>query len=171
MKKYYKYICVVLFLIILIIIPFLFKDKKYDNYDYEKIIGNSFIVSDDSYIVFNKDKTFYWYKDKNNLNDNYYYGTYTVYRGENAVQYISKNLAIYGLSEEDQYKMIDDINMDNGISYYFNLNLYNEKSVINGISKKMENASYYYGIASENFENFKMINLMSSNSAYFLLDK
>ena len=52
-------------------------DKEY--YNYENVIGNSFIAADDSYIVFKKDKTFYWYQDRNNLNDNYYYGTYEIY--------------------------------------------------------------------------------------------
>ncbi len=39
-----------------------------------------------SYYVFNKDKTFYWYKSATDLNDNYYSGTITVLKGYEAIR-------------------------------------------------------------------------------------
>lgn len=64
---------------------------KYDNKETEKYTN---VVSEvvgewesagGSYFVFKNNKTFYWYKTKEELNDNYYYGTMEVKKGEDAL--------------------------------------------------------------------------------------
>lgn len=149
-----------------------FSTKNNSKYDYENIAGHSFVVSDDSYIVFNKDNSFYWYQSKDNLNDNYYYGSYTIYRGDNAVNNISQNLALYNLTKEDQYSFINSFESEgNNIDLYYNLNLHNEKIVVDGVSNEMSRDTNYYGMAYNDFKEFKMVNMTSSNYAVFLLDK
>ena len=170
-----KCICLVVLIFVIalsVILLSKFFAKDNNKYDYENIIGHSFVVSDDSYIVFNKDNSFYWYQSKDNLNDNYYYGSYTVYRGDNAVNNIAQNLSLYNLTKEDQYLFINSFDGENdNLDLYYNLNLYNEKIVVDGVSNKMSKDTNYYGIAYNDFKEFKMVNMTSSNYAVFLLDK
>ena len=168
-----KNLFIFIFAFVLALVLILYNNSKssYSKYDYEYIKGHSFSCSDGSYIVFKDDYTFYWYKDKDDLNDNYYYGTYTVKRGENAVSFINSELAIYSINEEDQYKMINRKNEDNAIDLYFNWNLHNDKLVYDGKVEKLDRDTHFYGFSSSNYLSFDLVNMMSSNYATFLLDK
>ena len=63
-----------------------------EQFEYNKnpidISGKSFYDTDQSYITFEKDGSFSWYKEKNVQNDNYYKGTYAVYYGADAEKYL-----------------------------------------------------------------------------------
>lgn len=168
MKKNKVLIIVIILLMILsVVLFFVFKKNSYNHYDYENVKGYSFTASDGSYIVFNDDFTFYWYEDKDNLEDNYYYGTYTIKRGENAIKYINDELAIYSVTEEEQRNLLDRKNEDNAIDLYYNWNLHNEKLVTNGEKQSMDRDTHYYGFASINYEIFDLVNMTSSNYATF----
>lgn len=52
------------------------------------ISGKSFYDTDKSFITFEEDGTFSWYKEKDIQNDNYYKGTYTAYYGADAEKYL-----------------------------------------------------------------------------------
>ena len=92
-------ILMMIFIIFGIILFFIFSYLfSSDKYNYKHIKGNSYVANDNSYLVLNNDKTFYWYQDKDNK-DVYYYGIYTVYRGENAIKYITSDIAIYNITE------------------------------------------------------------------------
>ena len=164
-----KYIYIIIFIVILLLIFYFFNNND-NSYNYKYLKGHSFIVQDDSYLILNNDKTFYWYKDKNNKEE-YYYGTYSIYRGENAIKYISKTLSIYDLSEEYQRDFIKQKELDNAIDYYYNLNLHNDKLVTKDKEEKMFKETRYYGIASDDYKRFSFINMDASNYALFILDK
>lgn len=157
---------IVVSIILYFIFSFLLKDQKSD-YNYENVLGHSFIASDNSYIIFNKDKTFYWYEDKENLSDNYYYGTYTIYRGENAVEYIAKDLAVYSVTEKEQRRLLENKSID----LYYNWNLKNTKLVINGEEQIIDKDTHFYGILSENYDVFNLVNMDAANYATFTLEK
>ena len=108
-KNLFIILLVSIAMILFVVFYFLLLDD--DNYNYKHIKGNSYTANDNSYLVLNNDKTFYWYKDKNDKS-NYYYGSYTVKRGENAVKFISSDLAVYDITEEAQRQTIE--NIDNG---------------------------------------------------------
>jgi len=169
MEKKKKLTYITLLVIVVIVLFFLFsyllKDKNED-YNYEHLIGNSFIANDNSYLVLNNDKTFYWYKDVNNK-DEYYYGEYSIYRGENAISYISHDLSIYGIDEDYQRAYLKDKNIDN----YYNLNLTNKKLITNGEEEKMYKETKYYGISSEDYKIIEFINMDANNFAIFTLDE
>lgn len=57
-------------------------DLKNNNYD--NLYGN-WLTSGGTYFVFNEDNTFYWYKEKNNLNDNYYKGDMEILNASEAL--------------------------------------------------------------------------------------
>ena len=169
MDKKKKIIYIIMSVIIIVILYILFSylliDKNED-YNYEHFIGNNFIAQDNSYLVLNKDKTFYWYKDINNK-DEYYYGVYTIYRGENAINYITNTLSIYGIDENYQRTYLLDKNIDD----YYNLNLNNEKLVVNGKEEKLFKETRYYGLATDNYKKFELLNMDANNYAIFTLDR
>lgn len=166
-KKTIKYIGILLVISIILffIFTYLLKDKEQD-YNYEHLIGNSFIANDNSYLVLKSDKSFYWYKDINNK-DEYYYGKYTIYRGEKAIDYISSDLSIYGIDEEYQRSYLKDKNIDN----YYNLNLKNEKLITNNNEEKLYKETRYYGLSSNDYKKLEFINMDANNFAIFTLDE
>jgi hypothetical protein len=165
-EKIMVYSLLVILFIIIIIIYLLLDSVRYDY----KHISGSYLAQDDSYLVLNKDKTFYWYIDKDNKKD-YYYGTYTVYRGENAIDYITKELYIFEISEEEQRQTIDNMDLKNAIDHYYLINLSNEKLVLDKEETKMFKDTRYYGFANENYDEFDLLNLDADNYAVFIRDK
>lgn len=67
----------------------------------DEFTGNSFRASDGSVIYFEEEGSFVWYQDDSDHSDNYYSGTYDVYFGEEAEDYIVNDLAEYGVTEEE----------------------------------------------------------------------
>ena len=67
----------------------------------DEFTGNSFRASDGSVIYFEEEGGFVWYQDDSDHSDNYYSGTYDVYFGEEAEDYIVNDLAEYGVTEEE----------------------------------------------------------------------
>jgi hypothetical protein len=134
-------------------------------------MSHSFVAKDGSYIVFNKDKTFYWYESKDNLDDNYYYGTYEVYRGENAIDYISSKLTLYGVTESEQRNVIKNQGNKDPIDHYYNWNLYNKKLVTNKNEQEIDRDTHFYGMVSDDYDVFYLVNMNASTYATFTLEK
>jgi hypothetical protein len=170
MDKKKTIIFIIVLLIVSIFLFFLFslllKEDKND-YNYEHVISHSFIAEDGSFIVFNDDMTFYWYRDKDNLEDNYYYGVYEIYRGENAIGHISSDLSLYNVTEEEQRNLLKNKSINN----YYNWNLYNKKLVSNHKEETINRDSHYYGLASNDYKSFELVNMNSSTYATFTLEK
>ena len=170
MKKKIIFIILLLVISIILFVLFSFLLNESDKYNYENIKGNSYIANDNSYLVLNNDNTCYWYKDKDNK-DEYYYGTYTLFRGENAIKYISSNLSIYDISEKEQREAIDNSSIKDAIDHYYNLNLNNEKLITNEKEEKLYKETRYYGFASEDYKELKFLNMDANNYAIFTIDK
>lgn len=62
--------------------------------------NTSWVASDNSEMVF-EEKDFKWYKSQDDHSDNYYYGTYEFYIGEEAVEFITTDLSSYNVTEEE----------------------------------------------------------------------
>lgn len=168
MKKNIFYFIIFLLLVgILFFVFSLLLNKK--DYNYEKIIGNSYIANDNSYLILNKDNTFIWYKDKENKEE-YYKGTYNLYRGENAIKYISSQLSIYDISEEEQRIIINNNEMNDAIDHYYLLIIKNEKLIINEKEESLSKETKYYGFATEDYKELDFYNLDSNNYAIFYLE-
>lgn len=72
------------------------------------VSGTSWIATDDgSQLVFNKDQSFFWYKSKAEKNDNYFAGTYEFYIGKAAMDYLTGDLAEYGVTAEEMQFYFD----------------------------------------------------------------
>jgi uncharacterized protein YxeA len=66
------------------------------------IVKESWIeIHSDSYLEFGKKKTFKYYRDSSDLSNNYYEGTYKLYIGQEAFDYITEDLSEYGMTAEE----------------------------------------------------------------------
>lgn len=101
----------------------------------DKLKGYSWKMGDGSLLVLNNDGTYYWYKDATDKTDNYYYGKYSTYLGDKAIEKISEK---FGFNEE-AYKQNTQI-LRNDI--YF-LKLDKEGTVINGKKSTVSQSTYY----------------------------
>ena len=170
MKKKILYLVLLLLISVILFFVFSYLLNESNNYNYENIKGNSYIANDNSYLVLKNDGTFYWYKDKDNKEE-YYYGTYTIYRGENAIKYISSKLSIYDISEKEQREAIDNSSIKDAIDHYYNLNLNNEKLITKDKEEQLLKETRYYGFASEDYKELKFLNMDANNYAIFTIDK
>ncbi len=78
------------------------------NIEPDALTKTSWISYDDgSYWVFNEDHSFFWYQEKGVTDDNYYGGTYKLYRGEKAMDFIEKKLSSYGVTKAELMEVIN----------------------------------------------------------------
>ena len=122
--------------------------------------------NDNSYWVFNEDKTFYWYKDKGVTDDNYFGGSYELYAGEGVLDFIydgdpdlegiTKEELLEGFNKSDDYKIDSFLYLDATYNTY----------LLDGVEKlSQETKNSYYGFLSEDGKTLSIVN-MSTGSLY-----
>lgn len=93
-------IFVVLAVLLVIIIASAFKPaKNYENSN-SLVANTTWIAGDGSEVVFT-DERIDWYQNPDDHSDNYYSGEYEVYRGEEAIEYITEELSEYGVTKSE----------------------------------------------------------------------
>ena len=126
----------------------------------DRLSGNNYIVGDGSILMLKNDDSYIWYDNSNMDDKNYSSGSYDVYRGYDAVQYIAKNLSEYGMNYDSQMKFFDG---DDDIDNYYLLILNCDKMIVDGKdSDKKEDKYIYYGFYDD--DNFKFINIKSKEN-------
>lgn len=79
-----------------------------DSLSKSDITGIDWINDEDgSYLVFGRGNSFKYYMTADDLDNNYYEGTYELYLGEDAIEFISEDLEEYGVTEEEIEDLID----------------------------------------------------------------
>lgn len=153
---------------IIVSIVIMVSSIKYSN-NIDLICGKSWIEThDDSYLVLNDDKSFKYYRNKDDFSDNYYEGTYEVYFGAKAVNYIADDLSKYNFTLEEQMKLLTKDNL----KYYCCIVLNNEKCLINGkMDSKVVNKTPYYGWYDKDKEEINLINMNTGLDYNFKIDK
>ena len=122
--------------------------------------------NDNSYWIFNEDKTFYWYKDKGVTDDNYFGGTYELYAGEGVLDFIyDGDPDLEGITKEELlegFNKSDDYNIDSFLYLDATYNTY----LLDGVEKlSQETKNSYYGFLSEDGKTLSIVN-MSTGSLY-----
>lgn len=114
------------------------------------ISGYTWEEVDGSLLELKSNNTFRYYRDKNDLSNNYYEGTYKVYCGEEAVKYISEDLSKYNLTEEEQRNIFTRSDIYS-INNYYCLVLNNKTCIVNG-KNTLANPTLtpYYGFYIDN---------------------
>lgn len=149
-----------------------FDDYYYDKYDTKEsfdITGYSWNGDDSSTLYLNNDKSYNWYMNDNNHDDNFYSGTYEVYTGLEAINYIANNLKEYGITKQDQWELFDT--NDYEVEDYYLLILNCTTTYIDGSLKEHAAGSIpYYGFYDDYKESLSLINMKTSNKAVFYLN-
>ena len=96
------------------------------------ISGHKWQASDGSVIVFLNNGEYYWYKDVDVEDDNYYHGTYTIYNGEKAIEFIAVDISFYEVTREDQENFIANATGAT-IKEYYCIALNIESLILNGV--------------------------------------
>ena len=85
------------------------------------LAGTSWISgNDNSQWVFGTDKTFHWYQTEGETDDNYFAGTYEFHVGQDAINYLTRELSEYGITERKIRQVISsnsEYTLDNFVCF------------------------------------------------------
>lgn len=134
----------------------------------DEISGHSFVDKyENSLLNLNIDGTFEYYQSKYVLTDNYYEGTYKVYNGEEAIDYIANELREYGVTEQEQRELFER-NNNYDVENYYCLVLINTKCIINGentLTSIIETP--YFGFYNKSLGLLNIANMKTATYVYF----
>lgn len=143
-------------------------DKKGFAVSDDLLDDTSWLSNDGSYIVFNDDETFEWYQKKE-VTDNYYYsGTFEIFVGQEAVDYVTNDLSNYGITEDELEGVFDraeEYELDIFICFVLN----NESCMVNGENVLEAGAvlTPYYGFVLEDGTFLDVANMVTATYMSF----
>lgn len=138
---------------------------------YNSVVGKSWESKNNSLLILNTDGTFKYYKDKEDLTNYYYEGTYKLHIKEDAVQYIANDLADYGVTEQEE-KDIFEKNKKYSVDNYLCLVLTNEKCIIDGENTIKETVvTPYFGFYYDSPRALDIANMATGTYVYFTIAK
>ena len=88
------------------LVKVLFLNTTSEKAQKEYITGTTWYASDNSEMIFNEDRL-YWYEKPEVHDDNYYSGKYKFYIGEEAVDYVTTKLSSYGVTRDELERIFD----------------------------------------------------------------
>lgn len=134
-----------------------------------EIVNTTWInVSDGSELVFGEDE-FFWYQHEGTHDDNYYYGQFEFYRGEEALTFITNDLKQYGVTREEVLNIID-VSDEYLLEDFVVFNLNYSKIVIDGETTIPENSLMpWYGFILKNDSYLDVANM--NNGSYYGFEK
>lgn len=146
-------------------------DDDYDDTDVtvNTFAGYSYVCGDGSVCYFEEDGTFIWYQSDDNHDDNYYEGTYDVYYGEDAIEFVTEDLAEYSVTE-DELDDYFDRNSDSEFyqeSNFCSLVLHNDILFTGGEEQDLGKDTYYMGFFADGY--YDAVNMITTNYASFTL--
>lgn len=131
------------------------------------IKGHNWKASDGSVLLLKDNDSYVWYNDSRMDENNYSYGSYSVYNGYEAINYMINNFSDLGFSYDKQMKFFE--NDDYNINNYYILVLKCDKMIINGEDSNNKKDTYnYYGFYVNN--SLKMIDISSGENNNFILN-
>ena len=138
----------------------------------DAISGYSWKTNDEMYLYLYPDNSFLWFQDSSNLDDNYYYGTYEVYKGESAIDYVSEIVIDNGATQDEQYQLIEEFSENikgNPKNYYYVLVLNNEYLIKDMDVSNVSTTTVYTGMFYETTKYLSFINM--DNQGLTRMDK
>ena len=148
--------------------------------DYVKMIekNNWITMGDNSYMVFDKkNKSFTYYQSYLDTSDNYYSGTYHIYAGQDAFDYITEDLDELGVEKDELRQMInmnEEYEMDNLICICLDY----DELIVDGERQDREPWTiHYYGFyltPEEDGETYNVLdvaNMEAMSYVTFVLEK
>ena len=148
-------------------------DDDEDDFDIKSLIideGSWIETNSESYLVFENKKEFKYYKDYDVLDDYYYEGTYKIYVGEDAVDYVVNDLSEYYV-EEDELEDLFDRNDKYSEENFILIILNNDHCYIEGEDTPVDiSSSPYFGFFIEDDGHYVLdiANMNSANYYWFI---
>ena len=130
----------------------------------DSISGHSWQAADGSVVVFQKDGKFAWYREIEVKDDYYYSGTYKVYKGEKAIDFVD-GLTQYGVTRKEQE---DYIARQTGVTVddYYCVEIIIDSLIIDHQETATEPwANYFVGI---HYEKEKVLDFINMNAAAYV---
>ncbi len=131
------------------------------------ISNTSWILQGDgSEMVFEGDE-FKWYQNEDEHADNYYFGEYKFYSGDDAINYITTNLSSYGVTGSEIEGLIDrnsNYNRENFVVLYLKYDGLIVGGVDNGVNRETEP---FYGFMLNNNTAINLVNMETASYFYF----
>ena len=144
------------------------KTKKVNRLKKDELSGTDWTsLDDDSYWIFNEDHSFYWYLDREDKED-YYGGTYKLYKGWEALEILDNELASYHVTSSEILELIeraDEYSVDDFMVLWTDNTTY----MLDGeeqISDTVVNT--YYGFLCLNGEAFRIVNMKTGTEYIFI---
>lgn len=142
------------------------ENKYSDKLDLD-IMGHKWLGRDSSILHLENNKTYSWYLNDKDYNKNFHSGTYNIYTGYDAINYIATNLKEYNLTEEEQLDFFKSGNYN--INNYILIVLNCRYSNIDGTENNLTGTIPYYGFYYESPKQMSLVNMKSTNKAEFTL--
>lgn len=130
------------------------------------IQNTTWIASDDSEMIFDKER-FNWYLNQRDHSDNVQYGGYVFYSGELAVEYITNDLKSFNVTRSELEKLFNGSDKyDTSNFVVFNIKL--EGYTVNGTNTVVNNDVYWYGFLLNNNQNLQVVNMTTQTYYNFI---
>jgi len=131
------------------------------------IAGHTLECDDGSSLQLKGDGSYVWYKDPSNTKDNYYEGTYSMYNGNEAVKAVA-DIEALGLSEEEQYKLIEEHKKDGvTVDDWFLMIQHRSKKVVNNVPSENSDDIVYVGFYYDDLKVYDALNCNTGNYTIF----
>ena len=139
-----------------------------DEQDTSYITDNIWIAGDGSELVFEDGgSTFCWYRTEGDHDGDRFKGPATVYRGKAAADYVTEDLAEYGVTKEeltDLFQRDNDLTMENFIAMTFD----HQEVVMDGETVVFDDpVTSYYGFVDEENGYFSIVNMRNAGTYDF----
>ncbi|MBE6748128.1 MAG: hypothetical protein E7557_02750 [Ruminococcaceae bacterium] len=163
-----KIILAVLAVVLVIVIASAFKPaKNYENSN-SLVANTTWIAGDGSEVIFT-DERIDWYQNPDDHTDNYYSGEYEVYRGEEAVEYVTKELSEYYVTKDEVEELFDRSDLyDESNFVVFDIRY--DKMVVSGEERDIEKPLVpWFGFVLEDDTYLDVANM--NTSTYYAFTK
>ena len=122
---------------------------------------------DGSLMTLSNDGTYYWYQSPDVLDDNYYYGDYRFYKGNEGIKVVSEEFPDLGITESEQMQIIQ--NRNEKVDHYYVLVQHRTLRMISGEKIDDDTNIVYIGMYDPDTKMWDAMNCMSANYALFTL--
>ncbi|MCR5529099.1 MAG: zinc-ribbon domain-containing protein [Saccharofermentans sp.] len=145
---------------------------EYEDLNIERIIKNEnwVLEREGSYLVFESGNRFRYYETYGDDDSSYYEGTYEIYVGRDAIEYVSEDLEEYGVTEEEIEELLaadSDYCEENFVCIVLN----NESCMVDGVNTLDEEVmTPYIGnyLVDDDESGLDLTNMNQATHVYFV---
>lgn len=130
--------------------------------------GIEWVGRDGALLRFGEDNTYKYFEKQEDETDNYLEGTFDLYIGEEAVQYIANEMPEYGVTVQEQEELFERSDATQRKDNYYLLILRHEKLMMDGENQYDEIVVVpFYGFYKKSQKKWELANMNSGNYTIF----